>query len=180
MQDTRRRAFHPCVRKIPWRRVQQRLQDSCLENPMDRRSWWAPVHRVTRVGHDWSDFARMHACTHWLLKARLPSGDNNTGIKSPVKPLKDPFVSKEVTATTIAIWRLQTSTYHFRALRNTSVVWRFWKCFYKLPSSLPAVWCMFPSGHCALRLQKTLNKSFDSLHEMIGLFVRITKNPAAH
>ena len=23
------------------------LQDSCLENPMDRRAWWATVHRVT-------------------------------------------------------------------------------------------------------------------------------------
>ena len=24
------------------------LQYSCLENPMDRRSWWATVHRVTK------------------------------------------------------------------------------------------------------------------------------------
>ena len=28
------------------------LQYSCLENPMDRRAWWARVHGVTRVGHD--------------------------------------------------------------------------------------------------------------------------------
>ena len=39
------------------------LQDSCLGNPMDRRAWWATVHRVAkewdmqsmglqRVGHD--------------------------------------------------------------------------------------------------------------------------------
>ena len=28
------------------------LQDSCLENPMDRGAWWATVHRVKRVGHD--------------------------------------------------------------------------------------------------------------------------------
>ena len=26
------------------------LQYSCLENPMDGRAWWAPVHRVTRSG----------------------------------------------------------------------------------------------------------------------------------
>ena len=25
---------------------------SYLENPMDRGTWWATVHRVTRVGHD--------------------------------------------------------------------------------------------------------------------------------
>ena len=30
------------------------LQYSCLENPMDRRAWWAAGHSVT-VGHDWSD-----------------------------------------------------------------------------------------------------------------------------
>ena len=30
------------------------LQYSCLENPMDRRAWWATVHGVTRVGHDWT------------------------------------------------------------------------------------------------------------------------------
>ena len=29
------------------------LQYSCLGNPMDRGSWWAAVHEVTkRVGHD--------------------------------------------------------------------------------------------------------------------------------
>ena len=28
------------------------LQYSCLENPMDRRTWWATVHGVIRVGHD--------------------------------------------------------------------------------------------------------------------------------
>ena len=28
------------------------LQYSCLENPMDRRAWWATVHGVARVGHD--------------------------------------------------------------------------------------------------------------------------------
>ena len=28
-------------------------QYSCLENPMDRRSWGATVHRVMRVRHDW-------------------------------------------------------------------------------------------------------------------------------
>ena len=28
------------------------LQYSCLENPMDRGTWWATVHGVPRVGHD--------------------------------------------------------------------------------------------------------------------------------
>ena len=28
------------------------LQYSCLENPLDRGTWWATVHGVARVGHD--------------------------------------------------------------------------------------------------------------------------------
>ena len=36
------------------------LQDSCLENPMDRGSWRATVQELQRVGHDRSDLACMH------------------------------------------------------------------------------------------------------------------------
>ena len=28
------------------------LQYSCLGNPMERGAWWATIHGVTRVGHD--------------------------------------------------------------------------------------------------------------------------------
>ena len=34
------------------------LQYSCLENLMDRGAWWATVHRLQRVGHDWSEWAQ--------------------------------------------------------------------------------------------------------------------------
>ena len=30
------------------------LQYSCLENPMDGGAWWATVHGLQRVGHDWA------------------------------------------------------------------------------------------------------------------------------
>ena len=33
------------------------FQYSYLENPMDREAWWATVHRLQRVWHDWSDLA---------------------------------------------------------------------------------------------------------------------------
>ena len=37
------------------------FQYSCLENPMDRGAWWAPVHRgLHRVGHYWSNLACLH------------------------------------------------------------------------------------------------------------------------
>ena len=39
----------PWVRKISWRRVWKPLQYSCLENPMDRRAWWATVHSVAEL-----------------------------------------------------------------------------------------------------------------------------------
>ena len=34
------------------------LQYSCLENLMDRGAWWPTVHRLQRVGHDWSEWAQ--------------------------------------------------------------------------------------------------------------------------
>ena len=37
------------------------LQCSCLENPMDRRAWWAIIHRVTES--DMTEAAE-HACMH--------------------------------------------------------------------------------------------------------------------
>ena len=41
------------------------LQYSCLENSMDRRAWWATVHGLQRVGHDWVHVhAHAHAHTH--------------------------------------------------------------------------------------------------------------------
>ena len=32
------------------------LQNSCLENPMDRGAWWATVHRVAKSQTRLSDF----------------------------------------------------------------------------------------------------------------------------
>ena len=36
------------------------LQDSCLENPMDGRAWWAAVHGVAKSWTRLSDFTFMH------------------------------------------------------------------------------------------------------------------------
>ena len=40
--------FDPWVRKIPWGGHSNPLQYSCLENDMDRETWWAIVHRVAK------------------------------------------------------------------------------------------------------------------------------------
>ena len=34
--------------RFPWRRNQQPIPFSCLENPTDRGAWWATVHGVTK------------------------------------------------------------------------------------------------------------------------------------
>ena len=43
-------------------------QYSCLENPMDRGTWWATVHEVARVEHD---FATKSPVTIHPSNARL-------------------------------------------------------------------------------------------------------------
>jgi len=44
------------------------LQYSCLENPMDGGAWWAAVHEVTRVGHDWATSLSLLTFMHWRRK----------------------------------------------------------------------------------------------------------------
>jgi len=46
--ECRRRGVDPWVEKIPWRRKWPPLQYSSLENPMNRGSLWATVHRVAK------------------------------------------------------------------------------------------------------------------------------------
>ena len=41
----------PGVGKSPGRGNGNTLQYSCLENPRDRGTWWATVHRVTKIRH---------------------------------------------------------------------------------------------------------------------------------
>ena len=42
----------PGLGRYPGERNGNPLQDSCLENPMDRGAWRATVHGVTRVRHN--------------------------------------------------------------------------------------------------------------------------------
>ena len=38
----------PGLGRPPEEKIYNQLQYSCLKNPMDRRAWWATVHRVTK------------------------------------------------------------------------------------------------------------------------------------
>ena len=46
------------------------LHYSCLKNPMYKGAWQATVHRLLRVGHNWSDLAAAAAAAS-LKKGRL-------------------------------------------------------------------------------------------------------------
>ena len=39
----------PELERSPGEENDNRLQYSCLENPMDRETWWATVHRVAKT-----------------------------------------------------------------------------------------------------------------------------------
>jgi len=58
------------------------LQYSCLENPMDRGAWGAPVHGLQRVGHDLAllstDAHRiLWINTHTQMDIKAKSGSQN-------------------------------------------------------------------------------------------------------
>ena len=44
--DIRDVGLIPGLRRSPGVGNGNPFQNSCLENPMDRRAWWAPVYRV--------------------------------------------------------------------------------------------------------------------------------------
>ena len=50
-------AFDPRVGTIPWNRNGNLLRYSCLENPMDRGTWWVTVHGATKTQTQLSDWA---------------------------------------------------------------------------------------------------------------------------
>ena len=58
----RRPRFNPWVGKIPGEGNGNPLHYSCLENPMDWGAWWAIVHGVARVRHDWPAFTFSAVC----------------------------------------------------------------------------------------------------------------------
>ena len=75
----RKLKFDPRIGKIPWRRMCNPLQYSCLENPMDRGAWWVTVHGVTKSWTWLSDqttaIALASGCHLWaltLLHSRAP------------------------------------------------------------------------------------------------------------
>ena len=51
------------------------LQDSCLENPMDRGAWWATVHGVAKGQSPWG--RKGSDRTEQLMLSRVTNEDTN-------------------------------------------------------------------------------------------------------
>ena len=64
--DVRDAGLIPVLGRSPWEGHGSPLHYSCLENPMDRRAWWATVIGLHRVGHDWS-----HLCVAWSTHSNM-------------------------------------------------------------------------------------------------------------
>ena len=62
--------FDPWDRKISWRKKWQPLHYACLGNPMDRESWWATVHGITKSQTQLS--THTHQYTHTCNVTLLP------------------------------------------------------------------------------------------------------------
>ena len=69
------------------------LQDSCLENPMDRGAWQATVHRVTK---SWTQLKRLSTSTH----GRLSNGPQRHKLPIPWKLEMWPYIAKG----TLQVW----------------------------------------------------------------------------
>ena len=54
------------------------LQDSCLENPMDRGVWWATVHRVAK-SRTWLKWLSTHACSQKSVRKFPPPSSSCQG-----------------------------------------------------------------------------------------------------
>ena len=67
------------------------LRSSCLENPMDRGTWWAIVHRVAQ-SQTLPKQLSMHTCTqtHWIRVSRGGARDA-VGLTGAPSPLIPPF-----------------------------------------------------------------------------------------
>ena len=68
--DARDAGFIPGLERSPGEGNGNPLQYSYLENSMDRGAWWATVHGVTWVGHDWATITHSH---HPWIYSILPT-----------------------------------------------------------------------------------------------------------
>ena len=65
--DARDMSLIPGLRRSPGEGNGSPLQYSCVEDPMDRGAWWAPVHGVTKSQIQLSAYAWMNTYAHTII-----------------------------------------------------------------------------------------------------------------
>ena len=60
-------------------------QYSCLENSMDRGAWWASVHGVTRVRHDWVTKPTTNSSKRWCEHLPRRASTNTITLRQKAK-----------------------------------------------------------------------------------------------
>jgi len=102
------------------------IQYSCLENPMDRRAWWATVHRVTKSWTWLKQLGRQHATGDSVLWC-FGSHSWRSGLKSAPQVFQD-FILKHL---------IPCITFHSRYLKQV--------LFYEL-NAMMKVWTQMPQS----------------------------------
>ena len=74
LRECKRSGFNPWVRKIPWRRAWQPTPVFLPGESLGQRSLAGYSPQGRRVGHDWRDLARTHACTQLINNVVTVSG----------------------------------------------------------------------------------------------------------
>ena len=80
----KRCGFDPWVRRIPGGGYGNPLQYSCLENPMDRRVWWATIRGITKTQTRlplYNHFIHIHTHTNTKLIMVLSIGNAQMPLK---------------------------------------------------------------------------------------------------
>ena len=73
------------------------LECSCLQNPIDRRAWWATVHGVTKSQTHTHTHTHTHTQKHFLLNVLFPYIVMSFKIgKAVVKVLCLPFIFSQM------------------------------------------------------------------------------------
>ena len=133
-----RGGFSLWVRKIPWRRECNPLWYSCLENPGDRGTWRATVHRVAKNQAWLSTHYSWEGRNHLVLSAVAPMPGTRREVKAELRttfwvwvPALQPPILETLDKCFISVF--QFSHLQNRHSSNGShLKWSLWKLSYYL------------------------------------------------
>ena len=133
------------------------LQYSCLENSVDRGTWWALSMGSHRVGHNWSDLACIHAlekemATHSSILAwRIPGTEESGGLPS-MGSHRVGHNWSDLAAVTVHVWGKNFSPSELRF----SIFNVFW--VFEITKSNKKAWDLQPKWLLASRCQSSCNE----------------------